>query len=156
MIFHSLDFIAFFLVTLAAYWVLPLRAQNVLLVVASYVFYGWVHPWWPVLLFATTFVDYWSARRMTERPDQRKLWLWSSIISNLGLLGFYKYFGFFADNIAAAGAALGWHVPEVTLRVLLPAGISFYTFQSMSYTIDVYRGHAPACLLYTSPSPRDS
>jgi len=143
-IFHSLDFIAFFLVTLAAYWVLPLRAQNVLLVVASYVFYGWVHPWWPVLLFATTFVDYWSARRMTERPDQRKLWLWSSIISNLGLLGFYKYFGFFADNIAAAGAALGWHVPEVTLRVLLPAGISFYTFQSMSYTIDVYRGHAPA------------
>ena len=65
MIFHSLDFIAFFLVTLAAYWALPLRAQNVLLVVASYVFYGWVHPWWPVLLFATTFVDYWSARLMT-------------------------------------------------------------------------------------------
>ena len=144
MIFHSLDFIAFFLVTLAAYWALPLRAQNMLLVVASYVFYGWVHPWWPVLLFATTFVDYWSARRMTERPEQRKAWLWISIASNLGLLGFYKYFGFFADNLAAAGAALGWHVPDVTLRVLLPAGISFYTFQSMSYTIDVYRGHAPA------------
>jgi len=168
-IFHSLDFIAFFLVTLAAYWALPLRAQNVLLVVASYLFYGWVHPWWPVLLFATTFVDYWSARRMTEGPpkggpsqentgtdsregpalagpqqSRRKAWLWISIVSNLGLLGFYKYFGFFAGNIAAAGAALGWHVPDVTLRVLLPAGISFYTFQSMSYTIDVYRGHAPA------------
>jgi alginate O-acetyltransferase complex protein AlgI len=150
-IFHSLDFIAFFLVTLAAYWAMPMRAQNVLMVVASYVFYGWVHPWWPVLLFATTFVDYWSARRMSEvpgsrlpAPGSRKKWLWLSIVSNLGLLGFYKYFGFFADNIAAAGEALGWHVPEVTLRVLLPAGISFYTFQSMSYTIDVYRGHAPA------------
>ena len=64
MIFHSLDFVAFFLITLAAYWLLPRRAQNVLLLVASYVFYGWVHPWWPVLLFATTFVDYWAARGM--------------------------------------------------------------------------------------------
>lgn len=144
MIFHSLDFIAFFFVTLAAYWALPMRAQNVLLLVASYVFYGWVHPWWPILLFGTTFVDYWSARRMTEQPGQRTAWLWISIASNLGLLGFYKYFGFFVDNVAAAGEALGWRVPEIALRVLLPAGISFYTFQSMSYTIDVYRGHAPA------------
>jgi D-alanyl-lipoteichoic acid acyltransferase DltB (MBOAT superfamily) len=143
-IFHSLDFIAFFLVTLAAYWAMPTRPQNVLLLVASYVFYGWVHPWWPVLLFGTTFVDYWSARLITERPAQRKAWLWISMASNLGLLGFYKYFGFFVDNVAAAGAALGWQVPEIALRVLLPAGISFYTFQSMSYTIDVYRGHAPA------------
>jgi len=151
-IFHSLDFIAFFVVTLAAYWALPMRAQNVLLVVASYVFYGWVHPWWPVLLFATTFVDYWSARRIGAPPSgsrlpvsgSRKMWLWLSIVSNLGLLGFYKYFGFFVDNVQAAGAALGWHIPPVALQVLLPAGISFYTFQSMSYTIDVYRGHAPA------------
>jgi len=97
-----------------------------------------------VLLFGTTFVDYWSARLISERPRQRQAWLWFSIVSNLGLLGFYKYFGFFVDNVAAAGAALGWHVPEIALRVLLPAGISFYTFQSMSYTIDVYRGHAPA------------
>ena len=144
MIFHSLDFLAFFLVVLALYWALPMRAQNVLLLVASYVFYGWVHAWWPVLLFATTFVDYWSARRMTERPLQRKVWLWFSIASNLGLLGFYKYFGFFVDNVAALGEAIGWRMPEVALAVLLPAGISFYTFQSMSYTIDVYRGHAPA------------
>ena len=149
MIFHSLDFFAFFLVTLAAYWALPLRAQNVLLLVASYVFYGWVHPWWPVLLFATTFVDYWSARRMTEfGPDSdqtgKSLAVAQHRHATLGLLGFYKYFDFFVDNVAAAGAALGWNVPHVALRLALPAGISFYTFQSMSYTIDVYRGHAPA------------
>ena len=144
MIFHSLDFVAFFIATLAAYWLLPVRAQNVLLLIASYVFYGWVHAWWPVLLFATTFVDYWAARGITARPRWRKLFLWSSIGSNLALLGFYKYFGFFVENVAAVGAAIGWHTPEIALRVMLPAGISFYTFQSMSYTIDVYRGHAPA------------
>ena len=144
MIFHSLDFFAFFIVTLAVYWLLPARAQNVLLLVASYVFYGWVHAWWPVLLFATTFVDYWAARGMAAMPERRKLWLWLSIGSNVGLLGFYKYFGFFVENVAAVGATIGWNTPEIALRVMLPAGISFYTFQSMSYTIDVYRGHAPA------------
>ena len=144
MIFHSLAFFAFFLLTVAAYWLLPRRPQNVLLLVASYVFYGWVHMWWPILLFATTFVDYWAARLMTLAPARRRLWLWLSIISNLGLLGFYKYFDFFIENVAAAGAAVGWNIPPIALRVALPAGISFYTFQSMSYTIDVYRGHAPA------------
>jgi D-alanyl-lipoteichoic acid acyltransferase DltB (MBOAT superfamily) len=97
-----------------------------------------------VLLFITTFVDYWAARGMTLVPRRRQLWLWLSIASNLGLLGFYKYFGFFVENVAAAGATIGWSTPEIALRVMLPAGISFYTFQSMSYTIDVYRGHAPA------------
>ncbi len=152
MIFHSLAFYVFFFITVVAYWLLPRRAQNVLLLVASYVFYGWVHAWWPILLFATTFVDYWAARLMTRsvgaglqsRPPGRKGWLWLSIISNLGLLGVYKYFNFFIENVAAAGAAVGWHIPPIALRLALPAGISFYTFQSMSYTIDVYRGHAPA------------
>jgi len=143
-IFHSLVFFVFFVATLAMYWALPHRPQNVLLLIASYVFYGWVHPWWPLLLLATTTVDYWSARRMMERPEQKKAWLWLSIVTNFGLLGFYKYFDFFVDNVAAAGAAIGWNIPHVALRLALPAGISFYTFQSMSYTIDVYRGHAPA------------
>ena len=144
MIFHSLDFFAFFFITLAAYWLVPRRAQNVLLLIASYVFYGWVHAWWPVLLLMTTCVDYWAARAMTLAPERRKLWLWLSIAANLGLLGFYKYFGFFVENVAAVGATIGWNTPEIALQVMLPAGISFYTFQSMSYTIDVYRGHAPA------------
>ena len=136
---------------MAIYWRLPLRAQNVLLLVASYVFYGWVHPWWPVLLLITTVVDYWSARRIADdsrpripTPDRGRAWLWLSIAANLGLLGVYKYFDFFVDNVAAAGAAVGWNIPPIALRLALPAGISFYTFQSMSYTIDVYRGHAPA------------
>ena len=152
MIFHSLTFIAFFIVTLAIYWRLQLRAQNVLLLVASYVFYGWVHPWWPILLFVTTFVDYWAARKIDERTpgsrlpaaSSRKAWLFLSIIANLGLLGVYKYFDFFVENVAAASAAIGWEMSPIMLRLALPAGISFYTFQSMSYTIDVYRGHAPA------------
>jgi alginate O-acetyltransferase complex protein AlgI len=143
-IFHSLEFAAFFIVTVTIYWRLPLAAQNVMLLVASYVFYGWVHPWWPVLLLITTVVDYWSARRIAERPDQKRAWLWLSIAANLGLLGVYKYFDFFVVNVAAAGASLGWNIPPIALRLALPAGISFYTFQSMSYTIDVYRGHAPA------------
>lgn len=144
MIFHSLEFLVFFAVTLAVYWSMPLRGQNLLLLFASYVFYGWVHPWFLWLILATTFIDYWSARRMTEQPSQKKAWLWLSIVTNFGMLGFFKYFGFFAANLAAATAALGWHVPQAAFEVLLPVGISFYTFQSMSYTIDVYRNHAPA------------
>lgn len=150
MIFHSLTFAVFFLVTVSIYWRLALRAQNVLLLVASYVFYGWVHPWWPVLLLVTTTIDYWSALRIQAsglRPQgssTAKRWLWVSIITNFGLLGVYKYFDFFVENVAAAGASIGWNVPVIALRLALPAGISFYTFQSMSYTIDVYRGHAPA------------
>ena len=154
MIFHSLEFAAFFIATVAIYWRLPHTAQNLLLLVGSYVFYGWVHPWWPVLLFITTFVDYWAARRIAENSEpqalntssrgRKKTWLWLSIAANLGLLGVYKYFDFFVGNVAAAGAALGWNIPPIALRLALPAGLSFYTFQSMSYTIDVYRGHAPA------------
>jgi D-alanyl-lipoteichoic acid acyltransferase DltB (MBOAT superfamily) len=149
-IFHSLEFFVFFAITLVVYWRLPHRAQNVLLLVASYVFYGWVHPWWPLLLLATTLVDYWSARKMSgtgiREPGSRNrtAWLWLSIVTNFGLLGFYKYFDFFIENVATAGAAIGWNIPHVALRLALPAGISFYTFQSMSYTIDVYRGHVPA------------
>ena len=122
-----------------------MRAQNVLLLVASYVFYGWVHAWWPVLLFGTTFVDYWSARRMTERARRSEEPGCGSASSRTSACSVSTSISdFFVENVAAAGAAIGWRMPQIALRVLLPAGISFYTFQSMSYTIDVYRGHAPA------------
>ena len=144
MIFHSLEFLVFFAVTVALYWALPRRPQNVLLLAGSYVFYGWVHPWFVTLIFATTFVDYCSTRGMARWPSRKRILLWTSIAANLGLLGFFKYFNFFVDSIAAVAATVGWQISGPMLTILLPVGISFYTFQSMSYTIDVYWGHTKA------------
>lgn len=144
MIFHSLEFAVFFAVTASLYWSLPHRWQNVLLLVASYTFYGWVHPWFLALIFSTTVIDYASARGMERWPSHRKRFLWLSIVTNFGLLGFFKYFNFFVENVAAAASLAGWRFPAPVLSIVLPVGISFYTFQSMSYTIDVYWGHLKA------------
>jgi alginate O-acetyltransferase complex protein AlgI len=140
MIFHSLDFVVFFVATTAIYWALPLRGQNILIVLASYVFYGYVHPWFVALIALTTVVDYWAARGIEERPAEKRRWFALSLVVNLGLLGFFKYFGFFVDNVHAALLGLGLDVAKPTLAIMLPVGISFYTFQELSYTIDVYRG----------------
>ena len=144
MIFHSLAFACFFLLLTAAYWALPRRAQNVLLLAGSYVFYGWVHPWFVALVAVTTAVDYEAALGMDLRPARRRACLWMALSVNLGLLGFFKYFNFFADNVAAALAAAGWQVSRPALAVALPVGISFYTFQALSYVIDVYWARTPA------------
>jgi len=143
-IFHSLDFAFFFLATVAVYWTLPQRGQNILLLVASYVFYGYVHPWFLILIATSTVVDYCAARGMEAWPAHRRRFLWLSVTSNFGMLGFFKYFNFFVENVHAALAALGLTVSEPALRIVLPVGISFYTFQAMSYTIDVYRGELRA------------
>ena len=144
MIFHSLDFIAFFAVVTALYWALPHRAQNVLLLAASYVFYGYVHQWFLILIAASTVVDYYAARGMERWPRRARLLLWLSIVSNLGMLAFFKYFDFFIESVSAAASSLGWEANPTLLRVMLPVGISFYTFQTLSYTIDVYRGNMNA------------
>ena len=144
MIFHSLDFVVFFLAFVAIYWRLPHRAQNVFLFAGSYFFYGYVHPWFLILIATSTTIDYVSARGMEARPDWKKRFLWLSVISNFGMLGFFKYFNFFVDNVHAVLAAVGMEVSQPVLRILLPVGISFYTFQAMSYTIDVYRGELRA------------
>ena len=144
MIFHSLDFIAFFVGVAALYWRLPYRAQNALLLVASYVFYGYIHHWFLVLIATSTVIDYAAARGIEDRPRWRKPLLWASLTANLGMLAFFKYFNFFADNVHGVLASMGWSMNLPMLRILLPAGISFYTFQAMSYTIDVYRGHTHA------------
>ncbi len=144
MIFHSLDFVVFFVVVVAIYWRLPTGGQNVLLLVSSYVFYGYVHPWFLILIASSTIVDYLSARAMERWPDRRGWFMAVSIVSNFGMLGFFKYFNFFADNVQAALAVFGLHVSPPVLRVVLPVGISFYTFQAMSYTVDVFRGELRA------------
>ena len=140
MIFHSLVFVAFFFLTTAIYWMLPHRAQNTWLVLIGYVFYGWVHPWFLILIFATTFADYWAARGMEAWPERRRLMLGLSLVVNLGLLGFFKYFGFFVDNVHGVLRVVGLDLPLPVLSIVLPVGISFYTFQELSYTIEVYRG----------------
>ena len=144
MIFHSLDFIAFFVAFTAAYWALSQRWQNVLLLVGSYFFYGYIHPWFLILIAASTVIDYGAARGMEAWPRHRKTFMALSVISNFGMLGFFKYFNFFAENVAGVLRAAGLDVSEPMLRVLLPVGISFYTFQAMSYTIDVYKGELRA------------
>ena len=144
MIFHSLDFVVFFVLVVAVYWRLGHRGQNILLLVSSYFFYGYVHPWFLILIGASTVIDYASARGMERWPERKRVFMGLSIVSNFGMLGFFKYFNFFIDNIHAVLAAAGYDVGMPVLRVLLPVGISFYTFQAMSYTVDVYRGELRA------------
>ena len=146
MVFNSLHFLWFFVVVYALYRLLPHRAQNWLLLVASYYFYASWDWRFLGLLLASTIVDY-SCGRLIEAspgPRRRKTLLCLSLGFNLTLLGFFKYFNFFADNLHGLFGALGWQLDFVTLRVVLPVGISFYTFVTMSYVIDVYRREIPA------------
>jgi len=143
-IFHSLDFLVFFVVVVTLYWRLSHRWQNVLLFVASYLFYGYVHPWFLILIGASTVIDYASARGMERWPHRKRAFMGASIVSNFGMLGFFKYFNFFIDNLHGILASAGMAVDLPVLRVLLPVGISFYTFQAMSYTVDVFRGELRA------------
>jgi D-alanyl-lipoteichoic acid acyltransferase DltB (MBOAT superfamily) len=140
MSFHSLDFVAFLLVVTLVYWRLPHGGQNWFLLGASYLFYGWIHPWFCLLLATTTVVDWFTALRMRDAPVRRRRWLLVSLVSNLGMLGFFKYYNFFAANVHQALESVGMATSLPVLQVVLPVGISFYTFQSLSYTIDVYRG----------------
>jgi len=146
MVFNSLHFVWFFIVVYGAYRVLPHRAQNWLLLLASYYFYAAWDWRFLGLLIGSTIVDY-SCALAIERagsPARRRTLLFVSLGFNLTMLGFFKYFNFFADNLHAVLVGLGWQVDFVTLRVLLPVGISFYTFVTMSYVIDVYRREAAA------------
>jgi alginate O-acetyltransferase complex protein AlgI len=141
MVFNSLHFVWFFLVVYALYRMAGHRAQNWLLLAASYYFYAAWDYRFVALLAASTLVDYTCGLALGRMTDQRRrrLVMWLSIGFNLSMLGFFKYFNFFADNLHALFAAIGWQLDVVTLRVLLPIGISFYTFVTMSYVIDVYR-----------------
>ncbi|MEM6396017.1 MAG: MBOAT family O-acyltransferase [Bacteroidota bacterium] len=143
MIFTSLDFAVFLAVVFVLYWFVTqdnLRLQNLLIVVASYVFYGWWDERFLVLIAVSSFVDYGVGIQLgrTENERKRKLLLWLSLAVNLGILGFFKYYNFFLDNLQGVGSVLGMRLDWPTLNIILPVGISFYTLQTLSYTFDVY------------------
>ena len=165
MVFSSYLFLFYFLpAALLLYYAVPRRAKHLLLTLSSYLFYGWANPLFVFLLLVSTLIDYvcglviaghgvreWGSAIQqlqpgTPRTRRQRIALIASVVSNLSLLGFFKYFNFGTDNFDALVAWLG--LPELQIQraisVVLPLGISFYTFQSMSYTIDVYRGHARA------------
>ncbi|MFH1737836.1 MAG: MBOAT family O-acyltransferase [bacterium] len=143
MLFHTWIFIVFFLLVYPSYLFLRKTRFNALwLLVASYVFYAWWNPLYLILIVYSTLLDFWVVQWM-EKSQKRKTWLFISIFNNLALLGFFKYGGFVTENVNALlqSLAVAYRLPAPD--VLLPVGISFYTFQSMSYTIDFYRGQIP-------------
>lgn len=149
MLFNSIDFAIFLPVVFLIYWSLskaPLRYQNVFLVLASYFFYGWWDWRFLILMVFSSTVDFIVGNQLskTEKPKYRKQLLAVSVIVNIGLLGFFKYFNFFADSFTDAFTLMGGSFSVKRMSIILPVGISFYTFQTMSYTIDVYRKKLPA------------
>ncbi|MEN0066472.1 MAG: MBOAT family O-acyltransferase [Myxococcota bacterium] len=145
MTFVQIEFVGLLAAVFGLYWLLPSRrGQNALLVVASAVFYGWVHPWFVGLLAASTLLDYTAVRVMAAVPAARGGALAVSLLGNLGLLGAFKYHNFFVNNVSAALGSVGLATDLSLWSLVLPVGISFYTFQTLSYTIDVYRGQLEA------------
>ena len=144
MLFNSIDFAIFLPIVFILYWYATnknLRLQNFLIVAASYVFYGWWDWRFLSLILFSTLVDYIVGLRLgvEEKQIRRKFLLWTSILVNLGFLGFFKYYNFFLDNFITSFSLLGVQFKANSLNIILPVGISFYTFQTLSYSIDVYR-----------------
>lgn len=143
MLFNSLPFAVFLPIVFAVYWALrnSLRSQNIMLLTASYIFYGWWDARFLSLIVASTVVDYLLGQYLAVATNalKRKLLLTASMIFNLGLLGVFKYYNFFMENFMEIANSVGLHTNPVLLKIALPVGISFYTFQTMSYTIDIYR-----------------
>ena len=141
MIFTSLIFWGFFTIVFVVYWLLRERgAQNLVLLLASYVFYGWFSPWYALLLGISTLADFFLARRMQQKRDQTKVYLTLSLILNLGVLAFFKYYNFFNTQVAEALTRTGLPVDWLFVNIFLPAGLSFYTLKKLAYMIDVSRG----------------
>jgi D-alanyl-lipoteichoic acid acyltransferase DltB (MBOAT superfamily) len=144
MLFNSIDFAVFLPIVFFLYWFVVnnnLKRQNLLLVAASYLFYGWWDWRFLSLILFSTCVDYFVGIGLSAQEDinKRKVLLWTSILVNLGFLCFFKYYNFFLDNFKLAFSFFGTEIESNSLNIVLPVGISFYTFQTMSYTIDVYR-----------------
>ena len=141
MVFDSYIFVLFFAAVYGAYRLLAHRGQNLMLLAASYIFYGWWDARFLTLIALSTVIDYFAGLTIDSTPHPRKAKqaLWISVVFNLGMLGAFKYFNFFVENANALLESMGVESSPWRLDIILPVGISFYTFQTMSYTIDVYR-----------------
>ena len=149
MVFNSLSFLVFFPIVTALYFLLPHRYRWMMLLAASSVFYMYFVPKYILILLFTIIVDYFAGiwieqQRQKEGGGYKTAFLVLSIIANVGVLAFFKYFNFINDNAAEIARFFGWNYPIEDLKILLPIGLSFHTFQAMSYTIEVYRGHHAA------------
>ncbi|WP_445721757.1 MBOAT family O-acyltransferase [Flavobacterium sp.] len=144
MLFNSIDFAIFLPIVFILYWFATnknLKLQNFLIVAASYSFYGWWDWRFLLLILFSTIVDYSVGLGLLKQENRtkRKILLWTSILVNLGFLGFFKYYNFFLDNFITAFSFFGTEIKANSLNIILPVGISFYTFQTLSYSIDVYK-----------------
>jgi len=144
MLFNSIDFAVFFPIIFILYWFVinkKLKYQNLLILTASYIFYGWWDWRFLSLIFISSIVDYCVGLRLNKIDDKkkRKILLAISLLANLGLLGFFKYYNFFIHSLVDSFAVMGITLHKSSLNIILPVGISFYTFQTLSYTIDIYR-----------------
>lgn len=145
MLFNSLEFAIFLPIVFALYWLIGAKRivlQNILILVSSYVFYGWWSLEFLGLIAFSSFVDYFAAIRIEAAEIKRKKlpYLYLSLLANLGILIYFKYTNFFIESFIEAFTLFGYHPSGYTLNIILPVGVSFYTFQTLSYTIDVYRG----------------
>ena len=146
MTFNSLEFLIFFPIVALLYFVLPKKCRMPLLLIASYYFYMFYQPELVVLILLSTAVSYFASLMIerTESIKRKKVWLILGLSVSLGILFFFKYFNFLFDTFGSIADLLGLTVPPLVLRLVLPVGISFYTFQTLSYVIDVYRGNIKA------------
>lgn len=145
MLFNSLEFALFLPIVFFAYWFgfhKSLRIQNVFLIVSSYFFYGWWDWRFLILIIFSSALDFTVGRMIyaSDREEQKKKLLLLSLFSNLGLLAVFKYFNFFVESFVSSFSFLGFQIDSWTINIILPVGISFYSFQTLSYTIDIYRG----------------
>ena len=149
MLFNSIEYLVFLPIVFILYWILKsnYKNQNILLLISSYVFYGWWDYRFLSLIIFSSFLDYFVGKKIEAAigKKNKKRWLLISLCSNLGLLAVFKYYNFFADSFATTMASVGWEVNDLTLNIILPVGISFYTFQTLSYSIDIYRDKIKAC-----------
>lgn len=147
MLFTEFRFFGFFAAVFLIYWVLPgNRSRKAFLLLSSYVFYGAWDYRFLALIFISTITDFIVGQKIEAAEDRttKRQWLYLSLTANLGLLGIFKYFNFFADSFVGFANIVGLPADPVTLKIILPVGISFYTFQTLSYTIDIYRGRIKA------------